>query len=49
VVFPKGIVPEGDPDQVLISIIEAKRPGTDEEEAGETGEEPETTEKQAEE
>jgi len=34
----------------LISIIEAKRPGTDdEEEAGETGEEPETTEKQAEE
>ena len=37
VVFPEGILPEGDPDQVLISIVEAKRTVQAEEET-ETGE-----------
>lgn len=27
--FPEGIVPEGDPEQVVISIVETKRTGTD--------------------
>jgi large subunit ribosomal protein L25 len=30
--LPEGIVPEGDPEQVIISIVETKRAGADESE-----------------
>ncbi|HBC29636.1 MAG TPA: 50S ribosomal protein L25 [Clostridiales bacterium] len=38
--FPEGIVPEGDPEHVLISIVEAKRTAVEEEE--ETAEDTDT-------
>ena len=39
--FPEGITPEGDPEQLVISVVEVRRAASEEAEEGETSEETE--------